>query len=490
MLRNQDRIAVIPKSLFLLIFIVLLLENFSSSLFATNDWSVDGEPSFFPKKVSSEKVEKQISFLGGGDVEKTPLAKKYFLEAKSFFDQGNYEKALELFRKSLFEDPTDPVLNHLMGRAAFELGNFEEAVFAFERVLVLNPNLALSRLEKARAHMALGSNLEAKEELKRVLEADIPPEVRANVEMLLAQIGAERKHSVSGVFLLSNLWDSNATLGTGPLPLPQAPSLISDPTQKSDRVFSAAGVFSHRYPLSKEGVTWKNSVTLFLSDNTTLNTNDLLLGAVSTGFEYAFKRHLFDFGTSLTYIILNDHPYQSTPGISLRYNYAYSPKLSFRTSGTYTRRHHFSSAGAVGIDQTFGFVNSYNVGFSYLQSAKDNWDFGFSQRFDKSPRDGDVAQSYYRYEVVGRYMRVLTDRFSLNVTGTRRRDKYNQIDKVYTDRSRSDLTRIASIGLNIKLKPTLLLDLAGNYTDNDSNIPNNTYITKQFLLTLTALFGP
>jgi tetratricopeptide (TPR) repeat protein len=419
--------------------------------------------------------------------ESAPLAKKYFVEGKTYFDQGDYENALEFFRKSLFEDPTDPVLNHLMGRAAFELGSFEEALFAFERVLVLNPNLALSRLEKARTHLALGSNLEAKEELLRVLEADIPPEVRANVETLLAQIGSERKHEVSGVLLLSNLWDANATLGTGPLPLPQAPSLTSDPTTQSDRIFSTALVFSHKFPLAKEGLTWKNGVTGFLSDNTTLNTNDLLLGAYSSGLEYSFKRHLFDITGSLTAIILAGDLYQSTPAATVKYNYAYSPRLSFTGGGNYTRRHHFSTAGT---ESTFGFVNSYNLGASFLRDDKNTWNLSWTQKFDKSPRDLKVASSYYRYEIALGYTRVLTDRISLILKGTRRHDEYAVVHDVFVDRQRSDLTRLGNIGLNFKITPTLLLDVAGAYTDNDSNIPNNTYITKQGILTLTALFGP
>lgn len=420
-------------------------------------------------------------------VEKVPLAKKYFLEGKVFYDQGDFTNALESFRKSLFEDPTDPVLNHLMGRSAFEIGSFEEALFAFERVLVLNPNLALSRLEKARTHLALGSNLEAKEELLRVLEADIPPEVRANVETLLAQIGSERKHEVSGVMLFSNTWDANATLGTGALPLPQAPSLTSDPTTQSDRIFSMAAVLSHKYPLAKEGLTWKNGITCFASDNVTLNTNDLLLGAYSSGLEYSFKRHLFDVTGSATVILLAEHLYQSTPALTVKYNYAYSPRLSFTTGGNYTRRHHFSTAGT---DQTFGFVNSYNLGVSFLKDDKNSWNTSWTQKFDKSPRDLKVASSYYRYELVLGYTRVLTDRLSLTLKGTRRHDEYAIIHDVFTDRQRSDITRIGNLALNFKLTPTLLLDIAGGYTDNDSNIPNNTYITKQGILTLTALFGP
>lgn len=422
------------------------------------------------------------------NVKKASEAKKFFLKGKAYFDKGDYENALEAFRSSLFEDPTDPVLNHLMGRAAYELGKYEEALFAFERVLVLNPNLALSRLEKARAHLALGSILEAKEELERVLESDIPSEVRANVETLLAQIGSERKHVVSGVLLFSNMWDSNASLGTGPVPL-LGTSLISDPTRRSDRIFSSAAVLSHRLPLAKEGLSWKNGATGFVSDNTTINANDLLLAVLSTGMEYAYKRHVFDLSLSWMGINLDESAYQSCSGLALKYNYAYSPRISFRAGGSYTRRHHFAAPGSAGINQTFGFANSFDAGLSFLQNEKNNWDFSWVQKFDKSPREGKVAQSYYRYELIARFSRVLTNRVTFNLTGTRRHDEYGVVHDVYMDRQRSDLTRIATAGFSIKVTPKVIFDFAGAYTDNDSNIPNNTYLSKQLYMTLTALFG-
>lgn len=418
------------------------------------------------------------------------LAKKYFLEGKAAYDKGDYAKALELFRLSLFEDPQNPVLNHLMGRAAFELGRFEEALFAFERVLVLNPNLALSRLEKARTHLALGSKLEAKEEFNRVLEADIPPQVRTNVEALLAQIGSERKHEVSGVVLLSHLWDSNATLGTGALPLAFL-SLLAEPTAQSDRVSSAALVLNHKYPLAYEGWAWKNNLTGFLSDNTVINSNDLFLGVASTGLEFAYKRHVFDLSFAWTGINLNQHTYQSSTTGALKYSYAFSPRVTLRAGTSYTRRHHFAPSGpdAVGTEQTFGFNSAWDLGCAFLQDESNSWDLGFAQKFDKSPRDGLVAQSYHRNELNLRYTRVLAERWMLNISATRRQDDYRTED-LFLWIKRSDMARIGSVGITFKITPKILFDVGGSYTDNDSNIPQNTYMVKQATISLTALFGP
>lgn len=426
----------------------------------------------------------------GQSVQSQNLAKKYFLEGKAAYDKGDYAKALELFRQSLFEDPQNPALNHLMGRAAYELGRFEEALFAFERVLVLNPNLALSRLEKARTHLALGSKLEAKEELSRVLESDIPPQVRTNVEGLLAQIGAERKHEASGVVLLSHLWDSNATLGTGALPGPFNLG-ISEPTQQSDRVSSMALVLNHKYPLLYEGWTWKNSLTGFISDNTELSSNDIFLAVVSTGWEFAYKRHVFDTSFAWTGINLNQSTYQTTVTGALKYSHAFSPRTTTRAGVAYTRRHHFAPSGpdAVGTEQTFGFNSTWDLGLAFIQDEANNWDLSYSQKFDKSPRDGLIAQSYNRHEVSLKYTRVLTARLMLNLSFNRRQDEYRTEDLILL-KKRSDLARLGSLGVTFKITPTMLFDVSGSYTDNNSNIPQNTYMVKQAVISFTSLFGP
>jgi tetratricopeptide (TPR) repeat protein len=418
------------------------------------------------------------------------LAKKYFLKGKGFFDKGDYEKALIEFRKSLYEDPTNPVLNHLMGRAAYELGNYEEALFAYERVLSLNPNLVLSRLEKGRTHLALGSRNEARKEFKRVLEADIPQEVKMNVEALIAQLGSERQHTVNGVFLLSNLWDSNTTLGTGPLPLVIYTDFISDATARSDRTFSTAIVLNHSYPLAKEGLTWKNSSTVYFSDNTTINSNDLFLGILGTGLEYQFKRHQYNIMYSVTGINLDEKPYQVSNSLAVNYNYFFSNKLTLRAGWTYSRRHHYAPESGT----NFGFIHGYSLGASYIQDKKNNWDLAWAHKYDKSPKNGP-ASSYRRYEITGRYTRTLTDRINFNLIGTRRHDEYNLplVSGVahlgHVGQLRSDMTLIASGGFTFMLNPQAYIDVLGSYTNNDSvHSSNYTYMVKQFVVTFTKLF--
>ncbi|SCA63060.1 hypothetical protein SCG7109_AH_00280 [Chlamydiales bacterium SCGC AG-110-M15] len=466
---------------------------FSSGYLLANDQVDDLNRN---ENLDSDRVEIASEALlaqaGGGNSASSNLAKKYFKEGKAFFDKGDFENALESFRKSLYEDPTDPVLNHLMGRSAYELGNYEEALFAFERVLVLNPNLVLSRLEKARTHMALGSRVEARQEFNRVLESDIPSDVRKNVEALLAQLGSGREHTFGGILLLSNSWNSNVTLGTGELPSPFIPSFISNPTLRSDRIFSSALVLTHQYPLAHEGLTWKNNATGYISDNSTVNENDLNLGIFSTGLEKVYQRHTFGGFANWTGILLQGDSYQSNYTGALTYKYAYSPRVSWRFGWNYTRRHHFAVSGTT---QTLGFVHVYTGGMSFRQDEKNTWDISWTHKFDKSPREGNEGNAYNRYDIVTKYTRVLNPRVNFNLSFTRRHDEYTSsllttpVDPGTNVRpQRSDLMLSGTGGFTIKLTPKVFFDISGTYTDNNSNIDVSTYMIRQLAMTLTAIY--
>ncbi len=415
-------------------------------------------------------------------------AKDLYKEGKRLFDEGKYEEAIEKFREALFEDPTNTTINYLLGRAAFELGNFEEATFAYERVLLLNPNYSLARLEKARSQLALGARQEAKAELKRVLESpDLPPNVRANVELLLAQISAKRKHEFSGLAQLSHVWDSNATLGTGPVALPFAPSLFSLPTKRSDRIASGVIVLNHQYPLAHDGWYWRNGFTGYVSDNDSVDANDLYLIAGRTGLQWIHKRHVVECEFNTTMIWLGQQLYQSNNSANVAYNYAFSARLNLRAGGSYTRRHHFQGIGP-SISATFGLITTASAGGAFYLNANNHFFFTYDYRYDKTPRTGMAPLAYRRHEATARYTRILSRLWSCSVTGKIRHDRYTTNHPIFVTKRRDDLGLISSAGITYRATYWLLLDAAASYIDNDSNIPNNDYHAAQGTLSSTFVY--
>ena len=136
-----------------------------------------------------------------------------------------------------------------------------------------------------------------------------------------------------------------------------------------------------------------------------------------------------------------------------------------------------------------GFIHAYNAGFGFVQDEKNNWDFSWSHKFDRSPREILESQAYHRYEVLARFSRILTKYVTLNLSGTRRHDEYTKAHPLFPDRQRSDIGLLGSLGFSFKVTPKVLFDISGSYIDNKSNIPQNTYLVKQLNMTLTVLFG-
>ena len=67
----------------------------------------------------------------------------------NFFNQGNYEKAIEAYTNYLELNPNNIKSLYNRGRAYEELGNYERALADFKRVLVNDPNHVQSNLSVA-----------------------------------------------------------------------------------------------------------------------------------------------------------------------------------------------------------------------------------------------------------------------------------------------------------------------------------------------------
>ncbi|MDE0712884.1 MAG: surface lipoprotein assembly modifier [Rhodospirillales bacterium] len=79
----------------------------------------------------------------------------------------------------------------------------DEAIAAFHGMLVANPGLVRVRLELAHAFFLKGEDSLARQHFEEVLAGDVPPAVRANVNLFLAEIRARRRWSFNLGFALA-----------------------------------------------------------------------------------------------------------------------------------------------------------------------------------------------------------------------------------------------------------------------------------------------
>ena len=133
-----------------------------------------------------------------------------------------------------------------------ERGDLHEAIRSFHAILDEHPGLNRARLELAVAYYHALDHRAALEQARRVLaDPATPPEVRANIERLIAQIEAEAApHRFGASVSAGFLYDSNVSAGPASPSYEIGGGLISlDPNAvgKSDHALLVTLGGSHRY---------------------------------------------------------------------------------------------------------------------------------------------------------------------------------------------------------------------------------------------------
>ena len=99
--------------------------------------------------------------------------------AKREFDKGNYEQAIEHYRKALEINPLYPNAWFTMGCAFMRMKNWQQAQIAFQRLVCIDSNLAEGWNNLAACHMSMANYTEAYDALVHGIKHD-----RTNWKML------------------------------------------------------------------------------------------------------------------------------------------------------------------------------------------------------------------------------------------------------------------------------------------------------------------
>lgn len=136
-------------------------------------------------------------------------------DVRSLLEQGKAAEAYELGARhpDLFGQPE---FDFFFGIAAIASGRAGEGVLALERYVVNAPDNINGRLELGRGYFVLGEDARARQEFARVLAANPPAEVIANVQRFLDAIRAREViyRPSAGMYVEAGLgYDSNANAG-------------------------------------------------------------------------------------------------------------------------------------------------------------------------------------------------------------------------------------------------------------------------------------
>ena len=133
-----------------------------------------------------------------------------------------------------------------------ERGDLHEAIRSFHAILDDHPGLNRARIELAVAYYHAMDHRAALEQARRVLaDPATPPEVRANVQRLIAQIEAEAEpHRFGGFGSIGLLHDTNVSAGPASPSYEAGGNLISinpNAVKRADNALTVTLGGSHRY---------------------------------------------------------------------------------------------------------------------------------------------------------------------------------------------------------------------------------------------------
>jgi len=129
--------------------------------------------------------------------------------------EGDLQRQYDEAFQDMLRRPSNLDVLFKFAKLASKTGDLEGAVSALERMLLIDNNLPRVRLELALLYYRLGSYEVARTYVDGALKSpNLPADVRAKAQELLAQIQARSKTSTfSGEFFLGWRYQSNANLG-------------------------------------------------------------------------------------------------------------------------------------------------------------------------------------------------------------------------------------------------------------------------------------
>ncbi|MGB3634356.1 MAG: hypothetical protein WA982_09975 [Rubrobacteraceae bacterium] len=107
--------------------------------------------------------------------------------ASKAFRQGNYEKAVENYRKLTEEQPL--ARHHaFLGAALGAEGRDEEGIEESTKAIEQDPQYGIAYYNRGLIHRRMNRRSRAKKDLQRALEADLPRRFRGNIKGLLEEL--------------------------------------------------------------------------------------------------------------------------------------------------------------------------------------------------------------------------------------------------------------------------------------------------------------
>ena len=387
---------------------------------------------------------------------------------RDLVNQGQYQRAYELGQaaEERLEGRADFDFHY--GLAALETGHYAQAIFALERVVFARPDQLRVRLELARAHFLAGHYAAADREFDRVLAADPPASVRANVNRFKERIRmaqSSQRRQLGGWLDARVGHDTNINSAT-------SDSVISTPIGDFELVRTGQEI-DDEFLRVEIGGRWREPLTKFSSldarlsyehkENLSDSDFDLGIGRFDAGYTRNLEQGRVRIGTRLQQVMLSNSRFQNGYGLVASYDRALAPGWigSLTAAATALR---YQGDSLRDTNQFLGSAALLRSRGAVTQSLSLYGAHEPSEAGGRGKHNGrDFFGAFYGVQFDagdwGPYLRAGVQR-----------SKYEDTHPVFAE-TRKDRTLTATAGTTLKLRESLQFHAEVGYTDVDSNLP-------------------
>lgn len=394
------------------------------------------------------------------------------------YQNGNYDKAYDLFSKAFRADPGNADINFALGEAARKKGKLSHAVFAYDRVLMADPDHAKARYGKAEALKALGQTDEARAELAALLDRPLDADLRRAAQQSISDIdGGERELDLQAELFVSMFYDDNINFGPT-----EAGLIVAAPKDEAVGLEAGVNVFGEYDVGRKGGWTAIGGISLrntWLDDDSAQETAS---AKVRAGARRLRQRDLLEISARAEKILYGHDELVDIYGLDGAWLYA-------KTKDDYLITH-----ASIEHRDFDAWVDPNNQRDSIYLKIGETWKHFFDNRNNRIALGAELfledALADYNsnrgLRLKADAQRELPFGVIAYIGGRCRLSDYADPNPVVSPNSRDDERWDLILGAKKQITEHWLLDLRHHYIRNDSNIANYDYERQR--TSLTAIF--
>jgi len=394
--------------------------------------------------------------------------KRIYEEAQTFYNQGAFQKAYELFESLSLASPDNAEYNFLLGRSALELKLYDQAVTAFDRVLMLNPSHTRTHLELARLFYETGQLEQASHELDLVLKENIPQNIRDIATAFKTRVDESKsKHRFSVALIVGGGYDDNANndIGKKEFIIPSFNIPISGNEKVSDSNLFATIVVNHVYDFGdKGGWSLENSLVGYNKLNVDLTNNNLNLFSLSTSPVYTYENYRLSLPLNYDRVYLDGKGYMYNLSASLKGSYLIDATSQVE-AGVLHKRGFYDEDDGQDVKGNTLFA-SYKKAFGEEQPLVLSLSTSYSENAEVNSGRTDVSSTGNSYSI--ELSQSFKNGLRPSLSYTYSTSDFDKVDVLFGTK-RADTRDEYEVGLGYALYDNMLINASVTYAKNHSN---------------------